>query len=249
MPFYVASIGNPKYQTIVHRPFGISDYQLLYTEAGRGECFINGQSYALKQGSLYYIPPNIPHEYAVSGSCWETLYITFNGSGISGFFDFEPVIWQLEEDFPFRDWYEELYDMKWRPEKYKQLSITLYAMLLEIKEYCIETATATARKKQHILIQAMHDMAEDPGCTLSDIAHKAGVSEAYFCRAFKAYTGFRPFEYLNRLKIQKAKELLCDPALTISEISREAGYESHSYFSMLFKRYVGVTPMEYRSRK
>lgn len=249
MPFYIASIGNPKYQTIVHRPLGISDYQLLYTAAGKGECFLNGQTYALKPDSLYYLPPGVPHEYAVTGDLWETFYITFNGSGTAGFFDFEPTIWQLDKAFVFEDWYQALYTLKWQPENSRRLSAVLYAMLLEIKEYCIQAATATARKKEHVMIQAMHDMAENAVCSLSEIAENAGVSEAYFCRTFKAYTGFRPFEYLNRLKIQKAKELLCSSALPIGEIAGEVGYESHSYFSMLFKRYVGVTPAEYRGRR
>ena len=42
LPFYIATIGNPKYQPPVHRPLGIEDYQLLYTLGGEGCCFING---------------------------------------------------------------------------------------------------------------------------------------------------------------------------------------------------------------
>ena len=52
LPFYIATIGNPKYQPPVHRPLGIEDYQLLYTLGGEGCCFINGKSYTVRKPSI-----------------------------------------------------------------------------------------------------------------------------------------------------------------------------------------------------
>ena len=92
-------------------------------------------------------------------------------------------------------------------------------------------------------------MTENSNVNLSDIVSMLNISEEHFCRIFKDYTGFRPFEYINRLKIQKAKELLKNSELNIKDISFQTGFENHSYFSKLFKRYTGCTPSEYRANR
>lgn len=245
MPFYVTTIGNPRYQTVVHRPLGIEDSQLLYTISGRGNIFLNGKTYEVEQGMLVFLPPHTAHEYHCISERWETLYITFNGSGIRDFWDTEPAIWERMDGFSFESWYNKLYQYKYQPEMAKKLSIELYSMLLELKEHVTQTA-AGLQKKQHMLTQAMYYLAEEKDPELEKIAVRLGISKSHFCRIFKEFTGYRPFEYMNLLRIQKGKELLKDSRMSIQEIAGAVGYESHSYFSMLFKRYVGMTPGEYR---
>ena len=97
------------------------------------------------------------------------------------------------------------------------------------------------------MTRALHYMSDNRDLSLGDIAAQFNISEEHFCRVFKEYTGYRPFEYLNLVKLQKAKELLKNTSLSIGEVCIESGFESHSYFSMLFKRSNGCTPGEYRS--
>lgn len=245
MPFYLATIGKVTYQTIVHRPLGIEDAQLLYTLRGRGNVFINGRTFELNEGKLLYLPPNSAHEYHCVGEKWETAYITFGGSGLNNFWNFEPSVWSNGKEFEFEKWFAILETYKNNYGKEKESSLTLYAMLLEFREKVLYMSSAASNKK-HIFTLAIHEMSENAEPSLKDIADKIGVSEAHFCRIFKEYTGFRPFEYINHLKIHKAKELLKDTEMSIKEVSETVGYESHSYFSMLFKRYIGVSPSEYR---
>lgn len=56
------------------------------------------------------------------------------------------------------------------------------------------------------------------------------------------------FEYLTRLRMQRAQELLMDTALPIYEIAGKVGYESDLAFKKTFKRYAGTTPTRYRKR-
>ncbi len=246
LPFYIATIGNPKYQPPVHRPLGIEDYQLLYTLGGEGCCFINGKSYTVRNGDLVFLPPDAPHEYYCSADSWETLYITFNGNGLKGFFDFEPTVLSTNSELKFTDSYKKLYILKNNPEMFKQASIELYSLLLAVREFTAPSA-AISGKKMHLMTRALHYMSDNRDLSLSDIAAQFNISEEHFCRVFKEYTGYRPFEYLNLVKLQKAKELLKNTSLSIGEVCIESGFESHSYFSMLFKRSNGCTPSEYRS--
>ena len=245
LPFYVTTIGKVNHQTVVHRPLGIEHCQLLYTIHGKGNAFIEGRSFILKKNSILYLPPNVAHEYYCISDTWETIYITFGGSGLNNFWTFEPSVWNNGESFEFDKWFNILQAYKNKPNMEKELSITLYTMLLNFKEKVIYTSSSS-KKKKYILTMAMHEISESDSPCLSQFAKKMGISEAHFCRIFKEYTGFRPFEYKNRLKIHQAEELLNQTDMSIKEICNTVGYESHSYFSMLFKRYIGITPKEYR---
>lgn len=245
LPFYIATIGNPKYQPPVHRPLGIEDCQLLYTVSGEGCCFINGKSYIVGRGDLVYLPSGTPHEYHCSAGAWETLYITFNGTGLKGFFDFEPTVLTADSRLCFKERYSRLYELKRNPEMFKQASVELYSLLLSVREFTAPAAVVSG-KKVHLMTRALHYMSDNRELSLGEIAAQFNISEEHFCRVFKQYTGFRPFEYLNLVKLQKAKELLKNTSLSIGEVCRESGFESHSYFSMLFRRSNGCTPGEYR---
>jgi len=81
---------------------------------------------------------------------------------------------------------------------------------------------------------------------LETIARRSYLSPNYFCEVFKAETGVTFTEYLIKVRLRKAKELLRTTDLTISEISDRVGYESIHYFSRLFKEREGISPREYR---
>lgn len=85
--------------------------------------------------------------------------------------------------------------------------------------------------------------------TLCDMAAWANYSESHFCHRFKALTGYAPFEYLNRLRIIKAAELLCNSEEKITQIAGSCGFNNISYFNRSFRKIMGVNPMEYRKEK
>jgi len=78
------------------------------------------------------------------------------------------------------------------------------------------------------------------------VARHVFLSPSYFSGIFKEVTGCSFNQYVNRLRIQKAKELLCNPALSISEIHQLVGYENASYFGKMFHQVTGQTPSEYQ---
>ena len=84
---------------------------------------------------------------------------------------------------------------------------------------------------------------------LGDMAQTAGITEQHLCRLFKKNFQMRPMEYLAKVRIQHAKEMLVYSEKNISEIARAAGFPDNSYFSALFKKYEGTTPGEYRGIK
>ncbi|MHB1154917.1 MAG: helix-turn-helix domain-containing protein [Eubacteriales bacterium] len=84
--------------------------------------------------------------------------------------------------------------------------------------------------------------------TIEHLADNAGLSESHFFRLFKAYTSTSPYEYLTRVRIDKAKLLLNTTDNQIKFIAQAIGMHSVSRFIVQFKRITGVTPGQYLSR-
>jgi len=82
--------------------------------------------------------------------------------------------------------------------------------------------------------------------TLNDVAGHVYVSTSYLSRMFKKELGKNFVDYLNGLRIEKAKELLMDPRYKTYEIAELVGIPDAHYFSRLFRKYEGVSPTEYR---
>jgi len=82
--------------------------------------------------------------------------------------------------------------------------------------------------------------------TLSEVADYTYVSTYYLSRMFKKELGKNFIDYLNEIRILKAKELLKDPKYKSYEIAEMVGILDAHYFSRLFKKYEGLSPTEYR---
>ncbi|MEN9575062.1 MAG: hypothetical protein RL514_2917 [Verrucomicrobiota bacterium] len=83
--------------------------------------------------------------------------------------------------------------------------------------------------------------------SLGMLAKAVNTSTFYFCKMFKKGTGINFTDYLSRVRIEKAKNLLLNPNLRISEIAYEVGFQSLTHFNRIFKKLVGQSPTEYRT--
>ena len=84
--------------------------------------------------------------------------------------------------------------------------------------------------------------------SLDDVSRQLKLTPYYFSKLFKQETGMTFMEYLTGLRIERAKEMLRDPELSIKEIGISVGYSDPNYFSRIFKKVQGITPTEYRER-
>lgn len=83
---------------------------------------------------------------------------------------------------------------------------------------------------------------------LIDVASHIGLNESYLSRLFKKQLGKNFTDYLNGLRLEKAKTLLSDYSKPIYEVATLVGYNSESYFSRIFKQYEHITPKKYRQQ-
>jgi two-component system, response regulator YesN len=82
--------------------------------------------------------------------------------------------------------------------------------------------------------------------TLQDIADRFFLSREYISRKFKQEFKENLSDYIGRIRIEKAKLLLLNPASRIAQVAEQVGYQDEKYFSKVFKKMTGFTPGEYR---
>lgn len=99
-----------------------------------------------------------------------------------------------------------------------------------------------ARAKRYIEEKQGEDL------TLGEVAKAVNTSTFYFCKMFKKATGLHFTEYVSRVRIEKAKNLLLNPNLRVSEVAFEVGFQSLTHFNRVFKKIVGQSPTEYREQ-
>lgn len=125
--------------------------------------------------------------------------------------------------------------------------LNFYAQYLG--EHASRQALATAPAEPKPVANAkefVQSHVEEP-VTLAQVARHVHVSPFHFCKLFKKATGMTLTEYVSRLRVEKAKRLLVDPSLRISEVVFAAGFGSIPRFNSVFKHYVGMPPTAYRA--
>ena len=95
--------------------------------------------------------------------------------------------------------------------------------------------------------QFIHEnQAED--LSLGQVAKAVNTSIFYFCKMFKKSTGLNFTDYVSRIRVEKAKNLLLNRNLRVSEIAYEVGFQSLTHFNRVFKKIMGQSPTEYRGQ-
>ena len=84
---------------------------------------------------------------------------------------------------------------------------------------------------------------------IEDLCKEVNMSETLLTTCFKSTTGKTIIEYINCLRIDKAKQLLAETDMRITDISYELGFNDGAYFNRVFKKTVGTSPNEYRKQK
>lgn len=106
-----------------------------------------------------------------------------------------------------------------------------------------------ATKSKWILEKAKEYMKKNfvEDLTVEEIANHVERNPNYFCHLFSNIEGIPITEYLNKLRIEKAKELLKTTSLMSYEIAEKVGFKNYRYFTQVFKKFVVKSPMSYRN--
>jgi len=103
----------------------------------------------------------------------------------------------------------------------------------------------SARQVRRVRDYVCQNLGSDIG--LSELADQTGLSPHYFSLLFRRAFGVPPYRYVLSARIDRARQLLSERGMSISEIALELGFADQSHFSRVFKSFARVTPRQYRS--
>ncbi|MDR1094220.1 MAG: helix-turn-helix domain-containing protein [Clostridiales bacterium] len=218
-------------------------YEFVYYRDGQGESrYGDGQTFFFDKDSYILYPPNTPHDekhYGFGRIVAAGFELTDERLrlGVSGFTAHNPyidsLIQKIGREFYAKDFcYEEV------------IGGLLYELVVriarDVKTVKLNTPTAINYMVSYLDEYFMAKI------DLDELASSLGYCEDHFRILFKRHTGRAPKEYIQEKRLQRAKELLADPSLSLEEISLNCGFEYYSQFSSFFKKAAGANPLKYR---
>ncbi|MDR3261208.1 MAG: AraC family transcriptional regulator [Tannerella sp.] len=236
----------------------LNEYQLIYITRGSG--YFTSQSVKkqkISEGTMILLFPGEWHSYYPDPDTgWNEHWVGFRGPHIdrrveNHFFGKECPVFQIGHSTTILRLYEDILDLA-RQEKagYQQMisSIVLHIMgsvyykwkNSQFKDLYIEDKIVEAR-------QMIKDNVEG-SLSQEDIAARLGLGYSWFRRMFKEYTGVPPAQYQIRQKLLRAKELLADTSMNVSEVAYALHFENTGQFSTFFRKKEGFTPTQFRKQ-
>ncbi len=136
------------------------------------------------------------------------------------------------------------------PRQYESMVrlLSIFAQHLSMVSNQLVVQQDNAEPQMIVRARGFIDEHQGEDMSLTDVARAVNCSTFYFCKMFKRATSLHFTEYLSRVRIEKAKNLLLNPNLRISEIAYEVGFQSLTHFNRVFRRLVGESPTEYRQK-
>ena len=135
-------------------------------------------------------------------------------------------------------------------EEYFGAMTLLSAFALQLSDLAHRLVLSTQDSEPQTISKAKQYIEEhlDERMSLEEVSTAVNVSTFYLCKLFKSTTDLTFTEYVNRARIERAKQALLNPSSSVTEIAYDVGFQSLSQFNRSFRRLVGMSPTNYRSR-
>jgi AraC-like DNA-binding protein len=240
----------------MERSVGVDQAIFIYCTQGQGWCESGGQRHAVQAGDLLVVPPATPHAYgAHEEDPWTISWIHAAGANVAFFLGElgvtpeHPVIY-LGEDAQLLTLLEEvlaILEHGYTPARLlfasQALAHLLGVMIWRRQERWRGDPDPKQRINQTIAYMKQH--LEEP-LHVSTLASLANFSPSHYTALFKQFTGYTPTDYVIRLRMHWARQLLDTTSLPIKRIAASLGYDDPFYFSRVFKAVNEASPTEYR---
>lgn len=128
------------------------------------------------------------------------------------------------------------------------LSAMFHIVFSTLLDTC-QSDTKNSRLPEHVAhMKQIYDFDYSGSHSLESLENELGISRYRLCRDFSTHVGMSPVQYLNQVRLSKARHLLCMSDLTIREVGISVGIENTTHFINLFKKNTGITPLQFRQK-
>ncbi len=228
--------------------------KLYYIQEGEGYIKVGNRTFYPKAGDLCLMPADVIQSYGTINANTFGKYWCHFTAKLGNFNLFQllemPVMLTVSDHPALKDKFERLMHHHksgdWTADLHVQaVFLEIMAMFLEQTErVTINTpATSSFEKMNDVLTYIEEHLSEN--ITVDTLAQLVHFHPNYFIRMFKNTTGLSPIQYVNRKRMDKARQLLSFTSMSISAVAESLGMDA-TYFSRLFKEYAALSPSEYR---
>jgi len=241
----------------------LQHHEMIFVCEGNGHIVIGENRYSMKKGMLFYIPSGVQQTIEPRAQNPEHyMTVHFSGSrmvlGPDGIWKYreniqnlqQPSAQEITDYIPVKELFEKLLDT-WNDKgpSYEFIVGTLLRQLLILvsQNNKMQSKNYAISLKIGQIIEYMRQNINRK-VTLEELSEIVGLSTFYLSKTFKDATGYPIITYFNKMKIDKAKELLIEGNKKVKEVAYELGYTNEFYFSRIFKRIEGLSPKEFYSK-
>ena len=255
LPVCVCGVGVMELEKPLNRENGYPYHQLLICLEGGGKIAAMQKRHSIRVGDMLFIPAGLPHEIQPGDIMWKSIGVDLDGSCIDSLFETLKLTKLRcerlsDHEVLARKMLAMIHcvreDNSWAVSESSALA---YDLLMQLhKQINIESETSDGQKFAQLA--PVIDFVEgnyQSDLSLDKLSAIIDVSPQYLCRLFKDCYAMRPFEYLAKRRIQKAKLMLVQDKYTVNEIAQIVGYNDCSYFCSVFKKHEGISPAEFRA--
>lgn len=217
-----------------------------YIVRGTFSFLIDGREHTAHSGDIVLIDCFDKHTYYTNNG-FESYWVHINGSNTYDFFGeitsrFSNIITandKIEADI--KDIYTPIKNKQQISES--EMSFKIYRL------FCDMLNLYDGGGENNIITASIDYIANhySESLTVDKIAKIVHLSSSQFSRRFKKQTGTSPYDYILSVRLTKAKELLKNTSLPISEIAYRTGFASDSNFIYFFKKQEGISPLKFRN--
>lgn len=238
----------------VNRPFGRSDFQIIYIETGTGHFFLNGEIKTYPAGTLILYKPGEPQVYTYeSDGKIKAFWIHFTGVQVETLLKqnglWENTVYAVGREKSLSDLIMKIArELQLKSFNYLQMTIAYFLELITMIARNIHNQHIPTTRQFEAFVPVIELLQREyyKDFTVDFLASMCSMSAYHFIRLFKEYTGMSPHRYQTGIRLEKSKLLLLNTSSPISEIAFSVGYDNALYFSRLFKKYNGMSPSEFK---
>lgn len=245
-------LGDRDYNTI--RENGRVDFSIHYVRKGCGSFLYDGKSYPIPAGSLILHFPGVKHDYTFKkNDNSQILWAHFSGDAcdvLTSFPSDMPVVLSVND----RKQFELVFD-KMIAAYHQRLIIgeqlcdsympVLLALITQPSITAGQDKANHTDERMEKVLSKMHREFNKP-IDIQEYASICHLSKDRFIRTFKAYTGFPPYHYQLKIRIERAVDMLENTAYTIAQCGEIVGFSDNAYFCRIFKKITGHPPSFYK---
>lgn len=245
-------------------PHSHTFYQLIYFVDGRGSFMLDEKTYTFSPGSFFLIAPQVVHGFVSSGiKRAKTLDIKFEiveeqleqialshaGACMDEGSRIKQLLEQIRHEGESKNAYFDavasllLAQLLYELARQKAQSLKGKSIPEASAQLTYEPQEAAHKLKHYAALNYAKDI------TLEDAASHVGYNKSYLGRVFRLSYGCTFTQYVRKLRIQKAKELIAETDISLKTISWQVGFKTIYHFTRVFKELEGISPGEWRQKE